>query len=114
MVVRLPLHLIEFRADDPHRAGRLWAGVLGFELVDRSGGEGDVGRRRAALPRSACTSGAKRPGDTHSLPCFEVDDVEAELLRVREVGGELVHPGARWAVCRVSAGSPFGLAEPDA
>jgi predicted enzyme related to lactoylglutathione lyase len=54
----------------------------------------------------------KGPGDTHSLPCFEVDDVEAALhrVRVRELGGDVLHPGARWAVCRDSKGSPFGLA----
>jgi predicted enzyme related to lactoylglutathione lyase len=39
-----------------------------------------------------------------------VDDVEAALHRVHELGGEVIHPGARWAVCRDSEGSPFGLA----
>jgi hypothetical protein len=29
---------------------------------------------------------------------------------VQELGGTLVHPGERWAVCRDSEGSPFGLA----
>ncbi|HWE58907.1 MAG TPA: hypothetical protein VG228_04360 [Solirubrobacteraceae bacterium] len=35
---------------------------------------------------------------------FPADDPE------RELGGEVIHPGARWAVCRDSEGSPFGLA----
>jgi hypothetical protein len=26
------------------------------------------------------------------------------------LGGAVVHPGERWAVCRDSEGSPFGLA----
>jgi predicted enzyme related to lactoylglutathione lyase len=46
------------------------------------------------------------------LPYFEVEDVEAALRRVLELGGEVIHPGARWAVCRDSEGSPFGLAAP--
>jgi hypothetical protein len=29
---------------------------------------------------------------------------------VRALGGSVVHPGERWAVCRDSEGSPFGLA----
>jgi hypothetical protein len=35
------LHLIEFPADDRYRVRRFWPGVLGFELIDRSGGEGN-------------------------------------------------------------------------
>ena len=36
--------------------------------------------------------------------------VAEALARVQELGGEVVHPGARWAICRDSEGSPFGLA----
>lgn len=49
-------------------------------------------------------------GDTSSLPCFTVDDMAAALDRVRELGGSIVHPGERWAVCRESEGSHFALA----
>lgn len=49
------------------------------------------------------------PGDSFSLPYFEVPDLESALARVQELGGTVVHPGARWAVCRDSEGSPFGL-----
>jgi predicted enzyme related to lactoylglutathione lyase len=50
------------------------------------------------------------PGDRWSLPYFEVADVEAALARVVELGGAVVHSGERWAICRDSEGSPFGLA----
>ena len=30
--------------------------------------------------------------------------------RVRALGGEIVHPGERWVICRDSEGTPFGLA----
>jgi predicted enzyme related to lactoylglutathione lyase len=50
------------------------------------------------------------PGDTFSLPYFEVADVDAALERVRALGGTVVHPGSQWAICKDSEGSPFGLA----
>jgi predicted enzyme related to lactoylglutathione lyase len=33
------------------------------------------------------------------------------LARVTTVGGTVIHPGERWAVCRDSEGTPFGLAQ---
>jgi uncharacterized protein len=110
VVVRLPMHLIEFPADDPDRARRFWTGVLDIELVDRSGGEGEGWQTAGGAPALGVHERGKGPGDTQSLPYFEVDDVEAALRRVRELGGEVIHPGADWAVCRDSEGSPFGLA----
>jgi predicted enzyme related to lactoylglutathione lyase len=109
-VVRVPLQLIEFPADDPDRARRFWAGVLNVELLDRSGGEGEGRQTAGGAPALGVHERGKGPGDTYSLPYFEVDDVEATLRRVRELGGEVIHPGARWAVCRDSEGSPFALA----
>jgi len=50
------------------------------------------------------------PGDTASLPYFTVTDLAATLERVGELGGSIIHPGERWAVCRDSEGSPFALA----
>ena len=50
------------------------------------------------------------PGDTASLPYFAVADMATTLERVRELGGSIIHPGDRWAVCRDSEGSPFALA----
>jgi predicted enzyme related to lactoylglutathione lyase len=44
------------------------------------------------------------------LPYFAVDDLGAALERVVSLGGSVVHPGDRWAICKDSEGSPFGLA----
>ena len=46
------------------------------------------------------------------------DDLAAALdrrgyERVVELGGSVIHPGKRWAICRDSEGSPFGLGTPD-
>ena len=102
--------LIEFPADDPKRARRFWHGVLGVELSPRAteAGSGwevdDDGLRLGVHERGP------GPGDTASLPYFTVADLPAVLERVQELGGSVIHPGERWAVCRDPEGSPFALA----
>ena len=110
MVVHSPLALIEFPADDPGRARRFWAGVLGVELVDRPADDGRGWQTPSDAPRLGLHERGTGPGDTASLPYFEVDEMDAALERVTALGGQVIHPGARWAVCRDSEGSPFGLA----
>jgi predicted enzyme related to lactoylglutathione lyase len=102
--------LIEFPADDPARARRFWGGVLGAQLAPRpsdagTGWELDDGDVRIGVHKRG-----RGPGDTASLPYFTVADLAATLDRVRELGGSVIHPGERWAVCRDSEGSPFALA----
>jgi len=46
------------------------------------------------------------PGDSFSLPYFAVSDIEAALEKVRALGGTVVHPGEKWAICKDSEGSP--------
>jgi predicted enzyme related to lactoylglutathione lyase len=104
--------LIEFPADDPERARRFWTGLLGVSLDDREDGEGTGWQTRG--PDSGLAVGVhdrgRGPGDSFSLPYFAVDDLELALERVSELGGTVIHPGARWAICKDSEGSPFGLA----
>ena len=45
-----------------------------------------------------------------SLPYFTIAEMDAALARVKALGGSVIHPGSRWAICRDSEGSPFGLA----
>jgi predicted enzyme related to lactoylglutathione lyase len=106
----MPSPLIEFPADDPERARSFWEGLLGVELAGRpeergSGWETDDGDLRLGLHERG-----PGPGDTASLPYFTVGDLPAALERVAELGGSVIHPGERWAVCRDSEGSPFALA----
>lgn len=105
--------LIEFPADDPARALRFWEGVLGRPLAPRTDDQGEGwqtgGGRDAAVgvhPRAA------GPGDRVSLPYFHVDDVDAAVARVEDLGGSVIHRGERWTICRDSEGSPFGLGPP--
>lgn len=105
----MPSALIEFPADDAERALRFWRGVLGVELEPRSGDAGAGWVSEAEGLRLGVHERGAGPGDTGSLPYFSVPDIAAALERVRELGGSIVHPGERWAICRDSEGSPFAL-----
>ena len=102
--------LIEFPADDPGRALRFWEGLLGAPLEPRVEREGAGWQTRGAPVAVGVHERGPGPGDRVSLPYFAVDDVAAALDRVVALGGEGIHPGERWAICRDSEGSPFGLA----
>jgi predicted enzyme related to lactoylglutathione lyase len=109
-VDRLPLALIEFPADDAARALRFWSGVLGVDLAPRTLDQGSGWQSPTIGPALGVHARGRGPGDSMSLPYFEVTDLEAALARVCEFGGSVVHPGERWAVCRDSEGSSFALA----
>jgi predicted enzyme related to lactoylglutathione lyase len=104
------LQMIEFPADDPERARRFWSGIVGAELSPREAAEGSGWQTNDGSVAVGVHERGRGPGDSFSLPYFEVDDLTAALARVSELGGVVVHPGERWAVCRDSEGSPFGLA----
>ena len=106
----MPAPLIEFPADDPDRALRFWHGVLGVTLAPRTAAAGSGWETDADDLRLGVHHRGPGPGDTASLPYFTVADLAAALERVRELGGSIIHPGDRWAVCRDSEGSPFALA----
>lgn len=105
------LSLVEFPADDPERARRFWGGLLEVELAPREAGEGQGWQTRSDAPAVGVHERGQGPGDSFSLPYFEVDDIAAAQERVVELGGGIVHPGERWAICRDSEGSPFALAQ---
>jgi predicted enzyme related to lactoylglutathione lyase len=104
------LSLVEFPADDPERARRFWGGLLGAELEGRGDAEGEGWQTRTGDPDVGVHARGPGPGDSFSLPYLAVDDIAEALARVEALGGTIVHPGERWAICKDSEGSPFGLA----
>jgi len=106
----MPIDLIEFPADDLARARRFWESLLEVALQERSAREGEGLQTRGAGPALGLHERGRGPGDRFSLPYFRVADLPDALSRVVELGGDVVHPGERWAICRDSEGSPFGLA----
>jgi predicted enzyme related to lactoylglutathione lyase len=105
--------LIEFPADDPQRARRFWAGLLGQELEQREAREGEGWQTRSGATAVGVHARGRGPGDSYSLAYFTVADLAAALEQVAALGGSVVHPGERWAICRDSEGSPFALAASD-
>jgi predicted enzyme related to lactoylglutathione lyase len=107
------LSLIEFPADEPERARRFWSGLLGIELNQRTEAEGQGWQTRTedqAASEIGVHERGRGPGDTFSLPYFAVADLEQALAKVQQLGGTVIHPGSRWAICKDSEGTPFGLA----
>ncbi len=107
------LALIEFPADDAERARGFWSGLLGVALAPREASQGE-GWQSAGDARTAPAVGVhargRGPGDSFSLPYFEVDEIDGALAQVASLGGSVVHPGEQWAICKDSEGNPFGLA----
>jgi predicted enzyme related to lactoylglutathione lyase len=104
------LSLVEFPADDAERALRFWRGLLGADIEPRGAGEGEGWQTRGDGPAVGIHDRGRGPGDTVSLPYLAVADLPRALEQVVELGGSVIHPGERWAICRDSEGSPFGLA----
>jgi predicted enzyme related to lactoylglutathione lyase len=102
-----PLALIEFPADDTERALRFWSGLLDVTLESRTVGDG--WQSESSTPAVGVHARGRGPGDSFSLPYFEVDDLPAALVRVQALGGSVIHPGEIWSICKDSEGSPFGL-----
>jgi predicted enzyme related to lactoylglutathione lyase len=105
-----PSALIEFPADDPDRARRFWSTLLALELGERGSDQGRGWQTSGSDTAIGIHERGRGPGDTASLPYFTVADLATALEQVRALGGTVIHPGERWAVCRDSEGSPFGLA----
>ena len=105
-----PPFLLELPADVPERARRFWEELLGTNLVERRPEEGHGWQTEHAGIVLGLHERGPGPGDRFALPYFAVPDLPAALELVRSLGGEVVHPGERWAICRDSEGTPFGLA----
>ena len=105
----MTVDLIEFPADDLPRAKRFWEGLLDLSLDARTEGEGSGLQTHDGGPALGLHERGTGPGDRFSLPYFRVSDMTAAVERVTQLGGSVVHPGARWSICRDSEGSPFGL-----
>lgn len=106
----MPAPLIEFPADDAERARRFWGGLLNLELEARPPEAGAGWEAQSDGLRLGVHERGQGPGDTGSLPYLTVADLPAAVEQVTELGGSVIHPGEKWAICRDSEGNPFALA----
>ena len=102
--------LIEFPADDAARARAFWEGLLETTLQERRPDEGRGWKAEVGGVEVGLHERGSGPGDRFSLPYLPVADLASACERVVALGGEIVHPGDRWVICRDSEGTPFALA----
>ncbi len=108
---------ISIGVDDAARGGAFYGELLGWELEEVSGG---------LVISGAGVGGGIHGGDPGASPYvfFRVDDLDAALARVEELGGAREPAGeeggddgevarfGRFTLCRDDQGSSFGLHEP--
>ncbi len=107
---------IEFPSEDPDRAQAIWGGLFGWEF-----GASAMPGMDYRMARTGPQSGAAvYPSDQRGHPSyyFAVDDMDAALARVRELGGgaeaKVPVPGFGWfAPCTDSEGNAFHLWQAD-
>ena len=83
---------------------------MNVEIESRVDGEGDGWQTHGEGSALGVHSRGTGPGDRGSLPYFSIPDMDTALKRVLELGGEVIHSGERWSICRDTEGNPFGLA----
>lgn len=110
-------HWFEIGVDDAVKAKDFYGSLFGWEFRTGPAGDGAAG----AVIRTPGLDGGLHGGDPGASPYlfFRVDDLDAALDRVRELGGT-VEPSpdvdvdseseyGRFALCRDDQGSSFGL-----
>ena len=106
----------EIPVDDTARGREFWGSLFGWEF--EAFGEGvDYHLTRLTETSGAALSGME-PGKRGPRAYFDVDDINAGVARVKELGGEADQPspvpGMGWsAACKDEAGNEFGLWQTD-
>lgn len=119
---------MEFPSEDVDRAQRFWSGVLGWEFGNGLTEAFDYRMAQAGPDAAVAITPADEPG--HPNVYIETADLDAALVRVRELGGEAGEirevPGrlaaelpatalyGRFAGCKDSEGNAFDLMQRDA
>ena len=109
-----PVHM-EIPASDTSRAREFYGNLFGWEWQTM---EGPVEYHMTRTTED--TGAAVFPGDTGAVrPYFDVDDINAGVARVKELGGTAGEPGpvpgmGWFAVCTDPEGNQFGIWQVDA
>lgn len=111
---------LEIPAGDTAKARAFWGSLFGWEFQEYPGSPGEYHMTRFSESQGGAimgADGAKRGTRVY----FDVDDINAGVARVGELGGEggeaYPVPSMGWfAVCKDSEGNEFGLwqTDPDA
>ncbi|MEU5340505.1 MULTISPECIES: VOC family protein [unclassified Streptomyces] len=110
----------EIGVADPERGRAFYGSLLGWTFEPGTSEGGGFAVTTGGVP------GGMHGGDAGASPYlfFRVDDLDAAVARVRELGGTVEDPGdggdseesaarfGRFKLCRDDQGSAFGLHEP--
>jgi predicted enzyme related to lactoylglutathione lyase len=106
----------EISVSDADRAQRFWSGLFGWKFGPSVMPDGEYRMAQTGENAGAALSSYGEPG--HPNVYFDVDDIDASLAKVQELGGEsdakAPVPGMGWfAHCRDSEGNAFSLWQTD-
>jgi uncharacterized protein len=106
---------LEIPADDTGQAREFWGSLFGWQF-ETYPGPSEYHMTRLGEQQGAAIMGAE--GKTGTRPYFDVDDINAGVARVKELGGEadgaMPVPQMGWfATCTDPHGNEFGLWQTD-
>ena len=110
------LTYVEIRSGDAARAQRFWSSLFGWRFNAEPGARYSMAQTPAGVGLGLYRAAEDERG---LLVYFSVEDLAAELERVRELGGEIVEgktpiPETGWfARCVDTEGNPFNLFQLD-
>ena len=107
----------EIPADDTAKGREFWGSLFGWEF-QAAPGQSDYYMTEINPGRMGGAITSMEPGKRGARAYFDVDDVNAEAARVKELGGEADEPqpvpGMGWfSTCRDPQGNDFGLWQND-
>jgi hypothetical protein len=108
---------VEIPSDDTEKSRAFWSGLFGWEWEAFEGSPTEYHTTRISDQSGAAITAAE-PGKRGPRVYFDVDDVNAGVARVRELGGEsrdpMPVPQMGWfATCTDAEGNEFGLWQTD-
>ncbi len=107
---------LEIPADDTERSREFWGSLFGWQFESYPGPSEYHMTRLGEQQGAAITS--TEPGKTGTRPYFDVDDINAGVARVKELGGSaddaMPVPNMGWfSTCTDPYGNEFGLWQTD-
>ena len=108
---------IEIPADDTGKGREFWGGLFGWQFESYPGGPGEYHMMRLSENTGGAVTNME-PGKVGTRTYFDVDEIDAGIARVKELGGEsgekMAVPGMGWfAVCKDPHGNDFGIWQTD-
>jgi uncharacterized protein len=109
---------IEIPADDTQRAMKFWGQLVGWKFQAYGDGSDDVPEYNMFEGEPGGAIYPAREGEKGIMVYFETDDIDAELNRIRDAGGDtedkMPVPSMGWfAHAKDTEGNPFSVWQSD-